>query len=230
MGVAMKLFCLPNAGGCAANYEMWKRYEGQNQVIPIEYAGRGKRGSELCYDTFMDGVADIFNQIESEYNFQNYAILGHSIGAIYAYEVYYYILKKEKELPKKLFLGGSIPPFKVAYQKKSEFSDEKLIKDLVKNGGIPKEMAQNEQMAKLIAQNVRNDYRISNTYHYEEHRDKLACEVYLLYGKQEIRNILVNRQWNQLTQNKPIMKTISGNHYFVHKEETIRYVMEMLNK
>lgn len=230
MGTAMKLFCLPNAGGCAASYEIWKRYEGQNQVIPIEYAGHGKRNGELFYNTFMDGVVDIFNHIKSECDFQNYAILGHSIGAIYAYEVYYYILQKGKNPPEKLFFGGSIPPFKVAYQKIVEFTDEKLIKDLVKSGGIPKQLTQNEQMTKLILQNIRNDYRISNTYHYEQNRSKLACKVYLLYGKQEIGNILVSRQWNQLTQNKPNIKVVPGNHFFIHKEEAIRYVMEKLGK
>lgn len=224
----MILFCLSNAGGCASSYEPWKRYTEQFTVYPIEYAGHGKKCREEYYKTISEGVIDMYHKIEAECGFKDYSIFGHSMGAIFAYELYYYIKSKGKELPLNIFFAGAVPPNKVRYQKECRFSDEKIIRKLVKSGGIQKAIAKNESMSAIISQNIKNDYRIINTFHFRQRDEKIKSNVILLYGKKELGNLITAIQWNRFVYKRPVIKLITGNHYFVYNEETVRFVSDVL--
>jgi hypothetical protein len=78
-----KLFCVPFAGGSAANFVSWKKYLYSSiELKPVELSGRGKRLNEPLYKNVTEAVEDIFQRIRLELNDNRYAFFGHSLGAI----------------------------------------------------------------------------------------------------------------------------------------------------
>ncbi|WP_268906141.1 thioesterase II family protein [Clostridium hydrogenum] len=100
----MILFCLPYAGGSEAIYYKWKDYLSPSiQLIPIELKGRGKRYNETFYETLDEAINDIFKWIKERIMNDDYAIYGHSMGSILAYELYYKVISEKLRKPKHIF-------------------------------------------------------------------------------------------------------------------------------
>src|ERR1700738_4611092 len=107
----MILFCLPYAGGSEVIYYKWKKYLHPSiQLIPIQLKGRGKRFSEIFYENIEEAVDDIFENVKDKIVDDDYAIYGHSMGSLLAYELYYKISKLNLKKPKHIFFSGYKAP------------------------------------------------------------------------------------------------------------------------
>lgn len=65
--------------------------------------GRGKRFNEPFYNSLEEAVDDIFNNIQGKIGEEDYAIYGHSMGSLLAYELYYKIIGMGLKKPKHIF-------------------------------------------------------------------------------------------------------------------------------
>ena len=107
----IKLFCLPFAGGSATIYNNWSSILSDNIVLcPIELAGRGKRITEKCYENLEEAVNDIYNRIVNDIIDYDYAIFGHSMGALLTYELTQKIMSMGLPAPLHVFFSGRYPP------------------------------------------------------------------------------------------------------------------------
>ena len=84
---ALNLLCLPYSGASAMVYSRWRRkLPAWLQVRPVELPGRGARMAEPLH-TDMQALA---RQLASEQRLAAsapYALLGHSLGALLAFEL-----------------------------------------------------------------------------------------------------------------------------------------------
>jgi 4'-phosphopantetheinyl transferase len=103
--ILMVLFCLPYAGGSESIYYKWKRYlKHFIELEPIELKGRGKkRFNETFYESLEEAVDDIFENIKDKIAEDDFAIYGHIMGSLLAYELYYKIGKLNVRKPKHIF-------------------------------------------------------------------------------------------------------------------------------
>lgn len=89
----ISLYCLPYSGGSAAMYYKWRSVLSDNITLrPLEPAGRGTRIRQPLCLTMVDAVADLYQQFVKHYTGGDYAIFGHSLGGIMAFELVHYIL------------------------------------------------------------------------------------------------------------------------------------------
>src|SRR5688572_9848315 len=84
---SLRLYCLPYAGSSASVYVRWKRrLPAWIEVVPVELPGRGRRIGEPLQTT----VAGVLDRIASDVRpepGQPFALFGHSLGAILAFEL-----------------------------------------------------------------------------------------------------------------------------------------------
>lgn len=107
----MKIICLPYAGGSGLTYSKWKKYlEPRVELVTIEYSGRGRRYKEGLIDGFDANLDDVLNRIIPEID-NEYVIFGHSMGAIYAFEVVSEIEKRGLLPPRLLIVSGAMAPY-----------------------------------------------------------------------------------------------------------------------
>lgn len=219
----MKLFCLPYAGGSSAMYYKWNKYLDKNiKLYAVELRGRGSRINELLYNNIEEAVDDIFNYIKGEIE-EEYAIFGHSMGSILAYELYYKILDEKLDKPKHIFFSGQKSP-NIARddEKLSELGDEEFIDKVISLGGTPKEIIKDVDILNLFIPILKSDFKLLEKYHYIQGRNKIGCDVSILNGKKDDIKFNEIIEWqNQVSKECKIYEFNDG-HFFINNEiETI---------
>ena len=129
----MKLFYIPHAGGSAKLIEKWTNgLEEFIELVPIELAGRGLRFGEPPYTSFKETIEDIFNCFKEKSGDDDYIIVGHSMGATLAYELYYKIVDSNRKEPLHIFFSGSKPPRTRQENEKTVMLDEDQFMEKMK--------------------------------------------------------------------------------------------------
>ena len=137
----IKLFCLPYAGSSAMLYMKWKKlFEPWIELSPVECAGRGKRFSAPLYQTFEEAVDDVFPLISKEIDETPYAIFGHSLGGLIAYELCHKLSELSYPNPQHVFFSGIQAPQHVNEKGKSihQLMEAEFKTEILKLEGTPK--------------------------------------------------------------------------------------------
>lgn len=138
----MQIFCFASAGGSVSMYNELKRtLTPALSFEPVELPGRGRRFSEPLKSKMKDVVEDCYQQIVAKTK-GTYALLGYSMGAWIAYELYYLLKHRGIQLPCHLFICAQEPPF-IEDNTNSELhklSDERFLERIIDLGGIPEEL------------------------------------------------------------------------------------------
>jgi len=222
------LFCLPGAGGTANSFYQWTKISSPEiRIVPVEYAGHGRR-KDSYYTNISDALKDIYTFIDKECGFENYSIFGHSMGASIAYNLVRYIKENNKPLPHNLFLAGAVPP-DIRFKKKLyTLPDERLIKKVKRKYNISAMVLADKEMVGVIMNNIRADEKMMQTYRYISGETINIDGVYILVGRRDLINCLTYKMWRKYTVTSPINKFFHGNHFFLHRPEVIRYIIDVL--
>ncbi|SDC52060.1 thioesterase II family protein [Shouchella lonarensis] len=220
----MILFCLPYAGGSGSIYFKWRSHLHHSiRLIPIELKGRGRRSDENLYKNVQEAVNDIFENNREEIENNPYAIYGHSMGSILAYELYYKVSNLNLRKPTHIFFSGySAPNVTRVGEKLHTLSDSDFIDKVIGLGGTPQELMDNQELMQLVTPMIRSDFKMIENYVYEKKANKIECNISILNGKQDtiaLEKLLV---WKDHTCKGFKMYHLEGDHFFLnHNMERI---------
>lgn len=226
----MNLFCLPYAGGSEITYYEWKKYlDPSIQLKPISLKGRGKRFTEGFYNSIEEAVDDIFSNYISQSKDEDYAIFGHSMGGLLAYELYYKICEKNFKLPTHMFFSGYESPDKstdvdISYT----LPDKEFLNKVFELGGTEKEIIENEELLELYLPILRNDFRILDQYVYKNKGFKIRCNVSVLIGKEDRVDKEKLLSWSNLVDIPVNFYTFNGNHFYINT--STKQLIDVINK
>jgi len=214
----MILFCLPYAGGSETIYYQWRNYLHPSiHLVPIELKGRGKRFSEIFYKNLEEAVDDIFENIRDKIVSDDYAIYGHSMGSLLAYELYYKINQMRMKTPKHIFFSGYKAPSIIREREKTyTLPDYDFMRKVVDMGGTPEELMNNQELFQIFVPIIRNDFKILENYMYNERENKIACDVSILNGKEDSINLEEILEWKNHVCKRFKVYNFEGNHFFIH--------------
>ena len=223
----MILFCLPYAGGSKLIYTNWQKHLNPSiKFEPIELKGRGKRGDENFYESFNEAIDDLFLRIKEKITHNKYAIFGHSLGGLLTYELYYKICDEHLPQPKHLFFSGNVAPSVRELKELHKLPDNQFMKEIIDLGGTPEEVLKNEELRSLVLPILRSDIKLNENYVYKERKEKIACDVTVLNGKEEDISLEKLLEWkNHCVSFKIHM--VEGNHFFINSD--IENIMQIIN-
>ncbi len=228
----IKLFCIPYSGGSCSVYYKWKRLLNDYiDLIPIELAGRGRRMRDKFYETVAEACDDISNMILAELQpNEPYAIYGHSMGALLAYETYYCLKKKGAHEPEHIFFSGRKAPHDEA--EKSEYyklPEEEFLQVVFNYGSNTREILQNRELMDLFVPILRADFKIAEIYDYEAHDERILCNMSVVNGTSDmsVAQCDINK-WSELAGKSCEYRWLSGGHFFL-TENPVRTV-DMINE
>lgn len=223
----IKLFCFPCAGGTAQMYYKWKKeLNGSFEIIPIELAGRGLRVSEPFYKNFHELVDDLAERVEEKIAEDTpYVLLGFSMGALIAYEVYHTLKKKGCVEPLHLFfLGREAPDCKIL--KINHLSDEDFLREVISYEGIPNELSQNKDIINFFLPILRADFKIHEQY-CNNYPLEVSTNISVIWGREDksiIREEMSN--WQGLCNKTCSLYEFDGGHFFINTQE--RLLLELI--
>jgi len=225
-----KLFCFPYAGGSATVYNKFNKYLDENiELMPIEYAGRGKRINEEFYTDISCAIDDIYKQVSQRINEYEFAFFGHSMGSVIAYEVCKRIRENCGREPLHIFVSGRYPPH---INKEGGIlhilPDDKFKDEILKVGGTPREVFENKVFAKLFIPILRADYKLIELYTFKDDCIKFKSGITVFSGKDDKiveRNELF--EWQKYSEYGIAVYEFDGGHFFIN--DCIKEISEIIN-
>ncbi len=225
----MILFCLPYAGGSESIYYGWKKYLNPSiQLEAIELKGRGKRYNEDFYETLDEAVEDIFTNIKNKIVDDDYAIYGHSMGSLLAYELYYKIIDMGYRKPRHIFFSGYEAPSVIKKRENTyTLPDNDFINKVMELGGTPEEVMNNKELLELFLPIIRSDFKILETYNHEQREDKIQCDVSILNGKRDSINLQEILAWKNHVGKGFRVYNFEGDHFYINNN--VENIINVIN-
>ncbi|WP_437884422.1 thioesterase II family protein [Pseudomonas sp. LRF_L74] len=217
----LTLYCLPYSGASAMVYSRWRRSLPEwIHVQPVELPGRGARLGEPL-QTDMNELArqlasELLPRLESPY-----ALFGHSLGALLAFEVAHALRDLQAESPLALFASGtSGPTRREDYEKdySEPKSDEELVAELRELDGTSEEILANEELMSLTLPILRSDFLMCGRYQYRK-RPRLELPIHVLGGKKDKSSMEQLLSWQNETATGFSLDMLAGGHFFIHEHE-----------
>lgn len=221
---SMRLYCLPHSGASAMVYSRWARkLPPWVSVQPVELPGRGMRMAEALQTDMPRLVSLLALEISAKAPQQPYALFGHSLGALVAFELAHALPKVGCAAPKMLFASGTAAPTR-REDYEDEYSvpksDAELIDDLRNLQGTPEEVLANQELMDLTLPVMRADYLLCGKYRYEHSAaNKLQCPLHVLAGRDDKATEEQLLAWHQETSSVSGLNYFDGGHFFTQEHE-----------
>ena len=214
----LRLYCLPYAGGSAGVFRSWCDLLPPNvDVWGVEYPGHGSRISEPLTDR-IDALAELIAEAIAAQPAVPYALFGHSMGSLVAFEVCHVLAARNATIPTFLVAAGhrgphlpaSMPPVHDA-------PDAEFVAHLRELGATPPEVLESAELVDLMLPILRNDFRACERYSAPE-RPPLRTEIAAYGGladEDADRDALL--AWKQETLGRFVLRLFPGGHFFVRE-------------
>lgn len=218
----MNLFCIPYAGGSAKIiFNGWQQaLPSSIKVIPLELAGHGIRIDEAFHGSIAAVVADIVSTIKASVTSTPYAIYGHSMGSLIAYELTKALAAAGLPPPKTVFLSGRKPPHNCPKPRNiHRYNDTLLLEEMKKLGGTPKVFFEVKDLVKAFLPIFRSDYRILELYQFVEPIQPTSADIVFFHSDADdvVAGPEVN-EWEKYTVGAFVRKNFEGGHFFINEK------------
>ena len=215
-----KLICFPYAGGTQYVFAPWQRaLHGRLDVIAPELPGRGVRMAKPAIDRLADLVAWLRRELRDTLT-GDYALWGHSMGALAAYELARSLHADGQPLPRHLFVTGARPPYLLRDAERChELDDDALIDKLSRMAGTPPQVLANRELMALLLPSLRADFAVCETYAWQEEPMLPDLPITVVGGDRD-PDVLPTQLpgWRRCTQGPVRVMTMTGDHFFLRDQ------------
>jgi medium-chain acyl-[acyl-carrier-protein] hydrolase len=212
-------------------YSSWKKLlHSSIEVIPLELTGRGGRMDKPYYKSIAgDGTDDLYQSMHKYMDGTPFAIFGHSMGTLFAYEISHKISKETGQMPEHIFFSGRGAPHTNKKDRiihnlpESDFQEEVL-----QLGGTSAELFEHKELRDIYLPILRSDYRLVETYEDDGGKQKLVCDITALWGNQDRYSREESEAWKVYTSGQFRLAEFNGGHFFINQYK--QQVIDLINQ
>ncbi len=209
----MRLICLPFAGGSASTYKGWTQlFSSAVEVCPIQPPGREARYNEAPIRSVTEMVPALATELAPLLDLP-FAIYGHSLGAILAFELAHELKSRGLRQPEIIFAASHQAPQIPHGMPVSELGDRELIAHVDRMNPLVK-LAENPQLLRLVLTVLRADLAMCDFYAYTP-RPALDCAFTVFAGKDDGFSAQELDSWQELTTVPFQLRMLPGGHFFL---------------
>ena len=214
------VFCFPNAGGGASLFARWARESPETlEILGVQLPGRENRLNEPPVTNFSRLLEAIWQAIGPLLD-RPYVLLGHSMGALVAFEFARTVRRAAAPPPEVLWVLSLGPPDTVRSSSNlHRLPDEQLLAAVQNRfGGIPDVIRDDPEMLRLILPSLRADMTLLEQYKYEE-GPPLDCPIVACGGRDDpIVSEETLAGWQRHTTSPFELRMFSGGHFFLKEQ------------
>jgi medium-chain acyl-[acyl-carrier-protein] hydrolase len=216
-----RLICFPYAGGGAAAFRGWsKRLPDDVEVLSVQLPGREARVREKPFDSIADIVDAVRPAILAASDLP-YALFGHSMGALVAFELVLSLEHAREPGPTHLFVSARRSPDEADGAPPVHALPDEIFIDRLQEryGAIPEAVRQEPELLALLLPPLRADIRAIERYTPSSSR-KVRCPVQV-YGGSEDRHPTPSQLpgWQRVAERDVRVRLFPGNHFYLAAEE-----------
>jgi medium-chain acyl-[acyl-carrier-protein] hydrolase len=215
----LRLFCLPHAGAGAAGYRPWvSPLQPGIQVLAVQLPGRENRFHEKLFTSTVDMVPALVAGLRP-YLDRAYAIFGHSMGGLLAFEFAREVRRLGLREPQHLFISShraphiaeTAPPM----HRLGDADFRTALRDLQ---GTPEEVLANEELMQLAEPILRADFQLCETYRYEP-EPPLDVPLSIFGGTDDSHVRQADLEaWKEHTTRQMRLRMMPGHHLYLREQ------------
>ncbi len=213
----IRLFCFAHAGGGGNFYRPWRRPLGPEiAVIPVVLPGREGRLKEAAY-TRMEQLIDPLCDALLSYLDRPFALFGHSVGAVVAYEVARRLATwSVHHALLRLFVSARRGPHLPARRSSIyHLPTDEFLDAIERLNGTPSSLFRDRAMRDALLPGLRADFELNDRYAARSEGPlELPISAFVgdrdqLVGADEMRG------WGDLTLNEFSLRIFAGDHFYL---------------
>jgi surfactin synthase thioesterase subunit len=215
----LRLYCFSHAGGDASAFHPWQApLAPEVQVCAVRLPGRGSRFCEAPSTSLSIPVAAIAEAVAADATLP-FWFLGHSMGALMAYEVARYLVVRDMPCPVGLFASGCEAPVRLRSKPlRTALDDDALIEALGRFNGVPSEVLQHRELMTLMLPILRADLTMVESYvHAPEPRLGIPIEVLAGTADPLVEGGGLDG-WAETTTGPCRVHWFDGDHFFINSQ------------
>ncbi|HKY41291.1 MAG TPA: alpha/beta fold hydrolase [Polyangiaceae bacterium] len=218
----LRLFCFPHAGAGPSSYAAWRKACGPwLDVVPVSLPGREGRFSESPRANVDDLLDDVWQSLARDLD-RPFALLGHSMGALLAYEFTRRLRRERRRQPLHLFVTAFRAPHLPAHRPAlASLPDGRLQAEMRALSGTPARVLAEPELMRALLPTFRADLRACERYWWRP-EPPLSVSITCLGGLADTRvsdSELV--AWRAHTSSRFQLKYLPGGHFFLHELPTV---------
>ena len=226
----MRLFCLPYAGGGASTYRSWQgSFPAEFEVCCVQLPGRENRLMDPLF-TKMDPLVEALAEALVSALDRPFALFGHSMGGLIAYELARRLQSGYRMAPQHLFVSGCRAPEVPDPIQWHGLGDRELMAELREVPGFPSEILQHAELMQLLLPIIRADSAVTETYVYRQAEPFHFPLTAFASERDELISMASIAPWRNHTSAAYDLKLVDGPHLFVREQapQMIRVILEKL--
>ena len=217
--VALRLLCLPPAGGGAQLYRRWPSLLPPHVgVVAAELPGRGTRLTERPVTDLASIVEQLGSAVASLLD-RPLVIFGHSMGGTLGAELCRLLSVRAGQRPDMLVAAGCEPPHAARKRDYSAWlTEDGLRRFLTEMGGTPPELLANEEYMRMLTPVLRADLTVLAGRRHDPTAPALGCAIRAYRGIED-RSVNPDRiaRWREASDGDFRLSTFPGGHFFVQE-------------
>lgn len=215
-----RLFCMPYAGGGVAPYRLWfKSLPDDIEVVAVQLPGRESRLRETPL-TSIAAMVDVVRPAIDEKLDLPFAIFGHSMGALMAFELTAMLERSGMRAPTRLFVSARRSPEEPDLKSPVHALPEPEFLDALQEryGAIPDAVRKEPELLELLLPVLRADIQAVETYA-PTAGARIRCPVHVYGGEGDTHPLPAQLpRWQRVVQQPITMRLFPGDHFYLNTQ------------
>lgn len=213
----VRLFCLPYAGAGASAFGAWRAIAPPGcDVCAIQLPGRESRLAEPAarrVEQLVPMIVEALPDIAT----RPYALFGHSMGALIAYELELQLEAAGHPPADALFVSGAQPPHdRGSHPPLSSLNRSELIPTLVAMEGLPQYVVEDDELRELVIPTIEADLELADAYRGPREPTPVRSALYAFGGVDDARvEPSALEGWASYTEAEFAVETFPGGHFYL---------------
>lgn len=215
----LTLLCFPFAGGGATFFREWGRWLGPEIAVwPIEYPGRWSRLRDALHVDAVELAEAALTAIGEQLP-ARFALLGHSMGTLVAFEFARALRRRGAQMPERLIVSSrKAPQVPLTGAPIHRLDDAAMISTMAaRYGGFDPRVLQEPELVAMIVPILRADLRVHEDYRYRE-EPPLQVPILALGGREDDQISESDLQaWARMSTAEFSLEMYPGGHFHLER-------------
>lgn len=187
-------------------------------VLSVQYPGRHDRYREAPFTDLaqlVEAVAEELTHVLAADPERPYALFGHSMGALVAFETARLLAQGELPVPQRLFLSGRGAPDVRTTARYDLYDDTDVLAEVRRLGGTDQSILDDPDVMEMVLPALRADYRALGTYNWRGGEPLVAPMTVLVGDRDPVVTVEEAQTWREHTSGDVALKVFPGGHFYL---------------